>query len=142
MNPGFTVDRASAGDGDALPIAHADGLLDIQLSRPLPAGETLDLALEYHGSPEVFFAYLDSALKMENLKATDAQVGLLGFEPGVFDRRYVALMPGIHWLPAAGVAVGRDDTRTRRRDFFTIDDCQDFVQKLLTFRLSDKVVHN
>ncbi len=121
LNPGFTVDSASAGDGAALSITHADGLLDIQLPQPLPAGESLDLALEYHGSPVVFFAYLDSSLKMENLKTSDAQVGLLGFEPGVFDRRYVALMPGIHWLPSAGAAVGRDDTRKRRRDFFTID---------------------
>ena len=39
----------------------------------------------------------------------------------VFDRRHVALMPGIRWLPAAGVDVGRDDRRERPADYSSID---------------------
>ena len=50
----------------------------------------------------------------------EAQVGILGYERGIFDRRYVALVPGIRWLPAAGVDVGRDDPRTRRTDYFRV----------------------
>jgi ABC-type transport system involved in multi-copper enzyme maturation permease subunit len=120
FNPGLQVDRAAAG-GAAMTVAHQDGLLELQPAQPLHAGATLDLELDYHGRPEIFFAYLDSALKLENIKATDAQVGILGFEPAIFDRRYVALMPGIHWLPAAGVDVGREDGRARRRDYFHVD---------------------
>ena len=48
-------------------------------------------------------------------------MNVLGSERGIFESRYVALMPGIRWLPAAGVDVGRDDHRKRRRDYFNLD---------------------
>ncbi|MBF8269420.1 MAG: hypothetical protein HW386_1129, partial [Gammaproteobacteria bacterium] len=121
LNPGLSVDRAVAADSGTLAMTHVDGLLEIKLNRTLRAGESMSLELAYHGLPEVRFAYLDSALKLENLKATDAQVGILGYEPGIFDRRYVALMPGIYWLPAAGVDTGREDARQRPRDYFSLD---------------------
>lgn len=119
LNPGFTVSRVSMSGNDVKDLTFTNGLLEIK--RPLAAGSNAELELSYHGKPDVSFAYLDSVLNLGALKATDAQVSLLGYSPGMFNRRYVALMPGIHWLPAAGVDVGSDDTRKHKRDYFSVD---------------------
>ncbi|HJR71373.1 MAG TPA: hypothetical protein VKA43_15120 [Gammaproteobacteria bacterium] len=120
LNPGLRVDEVTTVDGSALAAEHADGLLEIALDRALAPGERTSLRLRYGGRPNTGFGYLDSTLKLESLTTNEAQIGLLGYERGLFDRRYVALVPGIRWLPAAGVDVGRDDPRTRRTDYFRI----------------------
>jgi hypothetical protein len=76
--------------------------------------------LRYGGHPNVLFGYLDSAIQSETLSVYGQQITLLGQERGIFDSRYVALMPGIRWLPAAGVDVGRGDSRKRGADYFKL----------------------
>lgn len=120
LNPGLVVDDVRTAGGATLAFTQRDGLLDIELDRALAAGGRAALTLRYAGKPETRFAYLDSAIRLEQLNANQSQIGLLGYEPAVFDRRYVALMPGIHWLPAAGVDVGRDDPRHRPTDYFDV----------------------
>ena len=120
LNPGLRVDEVSTANGSALRAEHAAGLLDIALDRALAPGERTSLRLRYAGRPGTTFGYLDSTLKLETLTMNEAQIGILGYERGIFDRRYVALVPGIRWLPAAGADVGRDDPRTRSTDYFTI----------------------
>ena len=119
LNPGFEVSRVSMSGTEVKDLTFTNGLLEIK--RPLAAGTRADLELAYHGKPNVSFAYLDSVLNLGMLKASDAQVSVLGYVPGIFEKSYVALMPGIHWLPAAGVDVGNDDTRKRKRDYYSID---------------------
>lgn len=119
LNPGFSVVEVKA-DGRDLEFGHANGLLDVALERPLAAGERLSLSLRYSGRPDVRFGYLDSAIQVETLSVYDRQIALLGEERGIFDSRYVALTPGIRWLPAAGVDVGRGDARKRAVDYFKL----------------------
>jgi hypothetical protein len=120
LNPGFEIAGVSTADGRELEATHADGLLDIALDRPLPPGEQRRLKVRYGGSPHSLFGYLDSAIPIESLDMNEAQIGLLGYERGIFDRRYVVLTPGIRWLPASGVDVGRDDPRTRLPDYVQV----------------------
>jgi ABC-type transport system involved in multi-copper enzyme maturation permease subunit len=120
LNPGLLVDEVSTADGGMLVAEHADGLLEIALGRALAPGERTSLRLRYGGRPDTRFGYLDSTIKLETVSSFEAQVGILGYQRGIFDRRYAALVPGIRWLPAAGVDVGRDDPRTRRTDYFRV----------------------
>src|SRR5882672_1232026 len=120
LNPGLHVDEVSTADGGALKADQADGLIDIALGRALAPSERTSLRLRYAGRPDTSFGYLDSALKLETISSFQAQVGILGYRRGIFDRRYVALVPGIRWLPAAGTDVGRDDPRKRRTDYFRV----------------------
>ena len=46
---------------------------------------------------------------------------LLGFDPIIFDRRYVALMPGVRWLPTSGAEVGRGNPEVHPTDFYHLD---------------------
>ena len=45
---------------------------------------------------------------------------LLGILPALFDDNYVALMPGLQWLPTPGANAGQDHP-DRGRDFFEVD---------------------
>jgi ABC-type transport system involved in multi-copper enzyme maturation permease subunit len=119
LNPGFSVLEVKA-DGRALEFTHAEGLLDIVLERPLSPGEGLSLMLRYGGRPDMLFGYLDSAIKTETLAIKEAQISVLGQERGIFDHRYVALTPGIRWLPASGADVRRDDPGKQGIDYFKL----------------------
>lgn len=120
LNPGFSIDELTLAGGRALANTHADGLLDIDLGQTLAPGEQTTLHLRYGGKPDIAFGYLDSTIVTEDLNLNEAQVVLLGYERGLFDRRFVALTPGMYWLPASGVDIGRDDPRARRADYFTV----------------------
>lgn len=121
LNPGLEVARVMSADGGLLQTDHKNGLLEIELDRVLMPGESTALEMEYGGFPDMKFAYLDSAIKFSEIKQMDANIALLGYINGFFDKRFVALMPGIRWLPVSGADVERDDTRKRGKDFFNID---------------------
>ncbi|MCC6201435.1 MAG: hypothetical protein IT494_00345 [Gammaproteobacteria bacterium] len=121
LNPGLTVQRITNADGNPIEFTHANGLLELVLPQPLAGGEVMTVALDYRGAPRLAFGYLDSAVVIERGNIIASTVGLLGTDRGIFDRRYVALLPGIGWLPVPGADVARDDPRLRPRDFFLLD---------------------
>lgn len=121
LNPGFKIDRVENNQGQIIEPIFENGLLEIPLNKPLENSQQTYLKIHYSGRPDIDFAYLDSVINPRALSNQNANVALLGFDNAIFDKQYVALMPGIHWLPTAGVDVGRDDTRKRPRDFFQLN---------------------
>ena len=122
LNPGQEV--KSVGDTSDQPIAftHENGLLEVSLPQPLGSGEETTIHLLIQGVPDNDFAFLESAFNIMTTKNQGTQdVGLLGIDPGVFRNDFIALMPGLRWLPASGPEKGRDDPRTRSVDFFNVD---------------------
>ena len=120
FNPGFAVERAAAGGGEAT-WTHDAGLLEITPPRALAPGGETTVELAAAGRPDVGFGYLDSALDLPAATMMEAQIAVIGVDPGVFDRRYVALMPGLGWLPHAGGDVPGGDPRTHPADYFEVD---------------------
>ena len=116
FNPGLRIERLSAG-GQAVPFSHQDGLLVIDLPRSSAAGDRATVGLKAVGIPDPRFAYLDSAVEWRR-RPSDSPLALLGTESSLFDRRFVALMPGIAWLPVAGANLARPGANT---DFFRVD---------------------
>jgi len=112
LNPGQKIKEALDASGQPLSFTHENGLLKLILPRPLDPGEETIIHLSIQGLPDRLFGYLDSAVSTENLKASQGDFSLLGLERYIFDSRFVALMPGIRWLPASGTEKGRDDPRT------------------------------
>ena len=117
FNPGLAIGELSV-DGRPASFQHEDGLLEVAL--PPQAGESVTLSLRAQGAPLVRFAYLDANQSPLDRVILDEFNGL-GLEAALFDSRYVALMPAIRWLPAAGAMVGSDDPDIAPRDFFTAD---------------------
>jgi ABC-type transport system involved in multi-copper enzyme maturation permease subunit len=119
LNPGLEVTSVSSPDAGVLAFTHRDGLLDVDLA--VAAGEEAELQIEASGRPDRSFGYLRAARELEAETARDGQIALLGYDRALFDRRFVALMPGVRWLPAAGSESGRDDPRRRPRDLFELE---------------------
>jgi ABC-type transport system involved in multi-copper enzyme maturation permease subunit len=120
LNPGLTVERVSSGDADAS-FTHASGLLEITPKSALPPGAETSIALVASGTPDANFGYLDSAIDLVAGDVLNANLALFGVLPGIFSRRYVALMPGQRWLPTPGADVPSADPRTHAADPFDID---------------------
>ena len=115
LNPGMRIDQLVI-DTEPASFSHEDGLLVVDLPRGL-ANDNATLALRAAGVPDERFAYLDSAADWRRKPPTN-RLALLGTESGLFDRRFVALMPGTAWLPRAGPNLARPGQRS---DFHTVD---------------------
>ena len=114
LNPGMRIDHLAIG-AESVPFSHEDGLLNVDL--PPLSNDNATLALRAAGVPDERFAYLDSAGDWRRQPPTN-RLALLGTESALFDRRFVALMPGTAWLPRAGPNIARPGRRT---DFLTVD---------------------
>ncbi|MBN1904991.1 MAG: hypothetical protein JW927_07830 [Deltaproteobacteria bacterium] len=121
LNPGQKIKQASDASGHPLSFTHENGLLELKLTRPLDPGEETVIHLSIQGLPDCRFGYLESAIKTENLKATQKDLTMLGLDRYIFDSRFVALMPGIRWLPSSGSEKERDDPRRRSIDFYNVN---------------------
>ncbi len=101
FNPGLQVERLRV-DGEDAAFSHESGVLRVAL-----AGSAT-ISLQANGIPNPRFAYLDAAVDPALVPASERRLKVLGSEAGIFDRRYVALMPGLHWLPKPLGAASRD----------------------------------
>ena len=108
FNPGMATREVLI---DGLPVAfeHRDGLLRTEL--PDDAVDEATVTVRADGIPDPEFAYLDSAIDYRTITGVNPLKNL-GNEASLFERGYVALMPGVHWLPgtATNVASARDFT--------------------------------
>jgi ABC-type transport system involved in multi-copper enzyme maturation permease subunit len=120
FNPALEIDELLV-DGSAADFSHQLGLLSIELTRPLHAGSSLQISLRANGVPDPNFAYLDTVRDFLTGTTFDGQIALLGTDASVFARSYVALMPGVRWLPSPGADVPNGDPSQRPADFFDVD---------------------
>ncbi|MDE0038998.1 MAG: hypothetical protein OXU77_15820, partial [Gammaproteobacteria bacterium] len=114
LNPGMRVEHVRL-DKTKAAYRHADGLLSIDVPTSLRSASRLTISLLASGMPDARFAYLDSPVDWR-LEPHTNRIGLLGSEGGIYDQRYVALMPGRCWLPTPGTNMERGI-----RDYFTAD---------------------
>ena len=100
FNPGLEVTKLRL-DGEETPFHHEQGLLAVQPVEPLVPNTPAKLTLRAAGVPDPDFAYLDSVVDWRRESSRNA-ILWLGTEGGIFEKRYVALMPGLRWLPVPG----------------------------------------
>ena len=120
LNPGLRVQDIRL-DGTTVAHEHAGGFLRVMPDPSVAPGTRVVLSLAAVGVPDARFAYLDGVVNPLRRGVIDSQLHLLGTEASLFERDYVALMPGVHWLPAPGASIRSDDPTFPRRDFFEID---------------------
>ena len=118
LNPGMEVEEVRV-DGVAARHGHSLGLLRVDMPSSLVSEADVALSLLASGVPDPRFAYLDAVVDPSALARGGSLLHLLGTDASIFSDRYVALLPGVHWLPTPGPAF--DDSPVRRTDFFEID---------------------
>ncbi|MBN1904187.1 MAG: hypothetical protein JW927_03735 [Deltaproteobacteria bacterium] len=121
LNPGQRVVELLDSSGKPLSYKHEEGILDITMPDTLTQGEEVVIGLKTEGVPDKHFAYLKSAVNPLKLKSKDSNTTLLGNENYVFDRKFVALMPAVRWLPLSGVENSMENQQNNRVDFFNVD---------------------
>jgi len=102
LNPGLTVTELKDQQGADITYQFEQGLLQFDLAN---LGREQTILIKYKGRPDTDFAYLDSYLSHTDLLGKQHNVALLGSENSIYHPNYVALMPGVHWLPKAGTAI-------------------------------------
>ena len=120
LNPGLTVEEVETR-GAAATWTHADGLFEITPSSAVTPGGEVIVTLVASGEPDVRFGYLDSEINVLTGPFIDGNLVLLGIESGIFSTGYVALMPGLRWLPHPGSDVPAGDPQTHPADFFEVE---------------------
>ncbi len=118
LNPGLELHEVTT-DGSDIAFEHSNGLLELDLR--LEPGTQRRVRVRYSGKPDIRFGYLDSVRTPERLPAMESQLYILGYDRGLNDRRFVALMPAIAWLPLAGAAVESKGDFDLGPDFFDVD---------------------
>jgi len=121
LNPGYELTAVTDASGAAMEFTHENGLLEVGLPGRLAPGDERVLHLSVTGAPDARFSYLDSAVELTTLKAADAQLLILGYDPLINESNLVALLPGVHWLPSSGPQPGKSESRVRSADFYDID---------------------
>ena len=115
LNPGMSIHGLTLG-GKSVEFVHEQGLVRVRPTRPLPADEPVVLWIGAAGRPDPRFAYLDSPLDPSRRAVGDSLLPFLGTEASLYEDGFVALMPGIRWLPLPGANVGAE--APERSDFF------------------------
>lgn len=118
LNPGLVVTGVEI-NGTESSFRHEDGLLTVRLAPGLASGALASLALQAHGVPDPDFAYLDSTVDWRKRRVS--QLHFLGTRSALFERSYVALMPGVFWLPRPGTAVPAQRETGRGMDWHSLD---------------------
>ena len=117
LNPGVRVERVSV-DGERADWTHESGLLAIT---PTDPGVRHSIRIVAKGSPDESFGYPDASFDpslAKSLKAGEqSDLLVLGHRKSIFDGRYVAMMPGAHWIPSPGTALGDGDPE----DYYQLD---------------------
>ena len=118
FNPGMTI-RDVRVNGEPTAVVHRDGLMRFE---PPVSDGSFELRLRANGVPDPGFAYLDSAFDfaMDSTGRRNAPL-YLGRDASIYDADYVALLPGVHWLPRPGANVGLEDPGSSERDRYTVD---------------------
>jgi ABC-type transport system involved in multi-copper enzyme maturation permease subunit len=120
LNPGLNVDQLQIAGSD-VPFTHDNGLLEIALPQSLRPGADLTMNLVASGSPDIFFGYLDTFFNFLRGDFSKGQLGMLGIQTSVFDSKFVAMMPGAHWIPSSGTDVPQSDPRKHPHDYYLLD---------------------
>ncbi len=126
LNPGLKVEKALGMANQTLNVKQEKGLLEIELPQELEKGGETTVHLTISGLPDPRFSYLESAFRPDTEKAlgrsgTSGTLPLLGYGSMIFDSKFVALVPGIRWLPKSGPEVNRYNPNKQAIDFFHVD---------------------
>jgi hypothetical protein len=121
LNPGQMVVELLDSSGKPLDYKHENGILDITMPDTLSQGEEVVIGLKTSGIPDKHFAYLKSAINPLKLERKNSNTILLGNDNYLFDKKFVALMPAIRWLPLSGIENSMESQQNNRVDFFNVD---------------------
>ena len=120
LNPGYRIKEISVNGEAVDDFQFEHGLLRIPHYNSEES--TTEIGIAATGVPNPSFAYLDSPIVWSELDTfAGQQLYMLGQENYIFHPEFVALVPGVSWIPSSGAAVGMTSWEDRPADFFNLD---------------------
>lgn len=121
FNPGMEI-HAIELDTRETNYTFSNGLLRIRPEEPLSVDSQHVLRIHAAGVPNPKFAYFNSAVDYQTDVRFDAHlVKLFGTDGSIYDRNFVALMPGSFWYPIPGPVRSNDVAGQSGTDYFNVD---------------------
>lgn len=121
FNPSMRIGTVE-WDGEPAVYTFENGLLQIRASDALNLSGDHTLRVLAEGVPDPRFAYFDSAVDYLNSnEVPTVAASLLGTDGSIFNRSFVALLPGNHWYPTPGPVNADFVSSQRGRDYFEVD---------------------
>ena len=121
MNPGLTI-QSLEWNGSNKNFRFEQGLLELYDINHLEVNSTHTLRVKTYGVPDPKFAYFDSAIDIYNDARQSRQlVRLFGKDGTVYNRNFIALMPGGHWYPKVGALTDPGPESSLSKDYFDVD---------------------
>lgn len=119
LNPGYRITELAVNGKPSSDYTFEKGLLSIPR---VDSASSQKVRIVASGKPDERFAYLDTSLDWKELNSIGAKrLFQLGQKSYVFHPSFVALMPGVSWIPASGSAYGVGNLEARPRDYFLLD---------------------
>ena len=120
LNPGYHIVELSVDGKSTREYEFEYGLLTIPKAEA--AEESSKIRIVATGMPNERFAFLDSAINARKPETAEQARRLfrLGQKSYIQHSEFVALMPGVFWLPSSGTALGSTEWDSRGSDFFEL----------------------
>lgn len=124
FNPGMAI-QYLAVDDVARDFAFEHGILSVPCnSDPCELRSNVTLSIEAEGVPNLHFGYLEPEIDYLRTTGSSSHLRkLLGTRNSVFNKQFVALLPGIRWYPTPGpLSVDKHvEALLRAPDLFDVD---------------------
>lgn len=99
FNPAMSVSMLEL-NGSPSEFEFRNGILEVQSTTPLDSSGVHTMRIVAAGKPNPRFAYIDAPFDYLADPALPIQVThAFGRDGSIYDKNYVALMPGVHWYP-------------------------------------------
>lgn len=120
LNPGYRIRTITVDGTNIQDYSFDNGIL--RVPRTQTTESDVEIEIDARGVPNPHFAYLDASLDWQGLTAPAGQrLTNLGTESYIFHPQYVALVPGVTWLPTSGTAYKKESYEDVPTDFFELD---------------------
>lgn len=102
LNPGYYIEQLTL-DGEHVSYEFVDGLISIELEKSYSTKDLHVVELFAKGRPLNNFSFIQSDIvSTYPVKTYKTNMRMLGNEPSIFTKDYVALLPTIAWYPTSG----------------------------------------
>ncbi|MDR0973567.1 MAG: xanthan lyase [Prevotellaceae bacterium] len=103
LNPGLIVDAVEDGQGRSLQFTREKQIIKVDMGRNVTQGDSLTLAIRYHGRVDGNFCYLDIPDE-ERLKERKTNVMSIDKQYVFQTPQYILFTPETYWYPRPGIS--------------------------------------
>ena len=121
LNPGYEIIEFDVNETPC-EYEFTDGLLEVTVPFEIEPATDYTLNIVAEGKPNPHFAYLNTPYDYLADKHFPIQaLHSFGAHGSIFNRDFVALMPGVYWYPIPGPVPKSADDDSLRSDYFDVD---------------------